>query len=220
MCAASEVLPWAFKSITLDKLEDAATIPGLLEEFFAPVVIFLRLPSDSSASTPPVVTTALDGEEGSVPELSEASTKAAESFLKTIPGFCEKYVFGNLTCGLFLPDTVRAALPETSQNCIDNLQYGQVVVNNAPIGAYSVQRGTWGAWMGPKTSQKNVGSGIGKLHNFRQIDGLEKFVLDFPASHNLELGDPSAIPGILVPLIAGISGGYGIRGVWAAISPW
>lgn len=216
------MLPWAFKSITLTSQAEASSIQGLKEEFFAPVVILLRVPTSAAATTTPVATAAQvtmePSEEPSIAELSEANKNAAEGFLKSMPAFVSAHLYGNLTCCIFLPNSVKTALPETSQNCIDNLRYGSVVVNNSPVVSYFCRSGCWGGHACPESSQKVVGSGLGKLHNFSQIDDLEKFVMEFPWGHSLEVGDAAKIPGFLLPVLAGLTGG-GLKGVWAALTP-
>ena len=224
------MLPWAFHSVTLTSEADAAAVPGLQEEFFAPVVVLLRVPTAAAAADVPVATAlhaqaspspaaAEPCEEASIPDLPEASKKAAHGFLRCMPAFTEQYLWGNLACSIFVPDSTKAALPESTQTCVDSLRYGSVVVNNVPILAYMCRQACWGAYMCPESSQSNVGSGLGKLHNFSQVDGLEKGALSFPWVTTLELGGPPKIPGYLVPVLAGLTGG-GLRGVWAALTPW
>ena len=228
MHAGNEVLPWAFHSVTLASEADAAAIPGLQEEFFAPVVILLRVPTAAAAATAadtPVATASHTHasseepcEEACIPNLPEASKNAAHGFLQSMPSFTEKYLWGNLTCGVFLPDCTKAALPESAQNCVDNLRYGSVVVNNLLIVSYTCRQGCWGGYACPESSQSNVGLGLGKLHNFSQVDSLEKQVISFPWGTSIDVGDISKLPSPLVRVLAGLIG-YGVRDVWAALTP-
>lgn len=168
--AGEEVLPWALMSITLDSEEEAGSITGLQEEFFAPVSIFLRVPTAKTAN-------------------GESSTEhsAAEGFMQYMPSFVQKNMYGDLGCGVFLPDSVKTALPETSQNFIDELRYGAVVVNSMSFAAYGCRSGCWGGHMSPESNSQNVGSGLGKIHNFSRVDELEKCVMEFPWGHDLPM---------------------------------
>lgn len=191
-------------SVTITSEKQAAAILGLREEFFAPALIFLRIPGDEAAAA-------------SAEAPSATIMRHTEDFLRRIPAFSDKYLWGNLACALYVPDSVKTSLPENVQNCVDNLRYGSIVINNAPFVAYSNHLGAWGGHMGPESGPSNPGSGLGKLHNFALIDNVEKQVFEFPWGSTIDLGD-KPIPTFLVKPIAGLTGD-GFRGLWAAITP-
>lgn len=225
--AGEEVLPYAFKRVTLDSEEHAASVPGLQEEFFAPVMLLVRVPSSGVAAPtayfattpymiPPPVS--FPEEEPILPEDSGEVLDLSEAFLAQIPRFSNQYLHGNLTCSLYLPASIEAALPEASQQCIDELSYGTIVVNGASVVSYSNHLGCWGAHMTPESDPKNVGSGIGKIHNFSQVDGLQKQVTAFPWGATIDLTKIPDIPEALVLPLAGLTS-CGLRGLWAAVTP-
>lgn len=205
MHAGAEILPWAFDSVTLTSEEEAASVQGIKEEFFAPVLVVLRIPGNKAAT-----------ESGEAP--STTIMQHSEDFLQRIPMFADKYLLGNLVCSLYLPASVKAEMPKVVENCIDNLRYGSVIVNSAPLTAYTNHLGAWGGHMSPETSVGNVGSGFGKIHNFAQIDNVEKQVCEFPWGSTIDFTDTPKIPGFLVKFLAGKTGD-GWRGVWNAITP-
>ncbi|NJR41985.1 MAG: hypothetical protein HC767_04330 [Akkermansiaceae bacterium] len=142
----------------------------------------------------------------------------AQDFLAHMPRFSKQFLHGNLTCSVYVPASIQAALPAAVQQCIDDLQYGTIVVNGASVVSYSNLLACWGAHETPETDRKFVGSGIGKLHNFSQIDGLEKQVTAFPWGSTLDLSTVPDIPEALVLPLAGLTS-CGLRGLWAAITP-
>lgn len=208
MCAHAGVpiVAWAIDSVTLTSEEQAQGVAGLKEEFFAPVVVLLRIPGDPSAAQSPAAP-------------STTLMQHCEDFLKRIPAFSKQYIWGNLVCSIYMPETIKTALPQAVERCLDDLEYGAVVVNSAPLVAYINPLGVWGGHMTPQSSQENVGSGVGKLHNFAQIDGVEKQVFEFPWGATIELGsNPPKIPAALVKPLAGLTAD-GFRGLWSALTP-
>lgn len=229
-----EVLPFAVQRLTLGSQADAGNVTCLQEEFFAPVLVMVRIPTPEkkrTAATVPrmVVSTMIpqdtpksksDSQDSGQdsPERDRKVLDRSTRFLEQIPDFAANYIHGNLTCAVYVPSSIQRAMPGTVQQCIDDLEYGTIVVNGASIVAYSNLRGVWGAHVRSDTSPKNVGSGIGKIHNFDRIDSLEKAVTAFPWGSTIDMSKIPDIPGSLVLPLAGVTS-CGLRGLWAALTP-
>ena len=229
-----EVLPFAVQRLTLASQSDAANVTGLQEEYFAPVLLMVRIPTPAAVraaatvprteasnmiplDTPESDSDGTAGDSMGTEDDSKVLDRSAK-FLEQIPDFAEKYLHGNLTCALYVPSSIQRAMTGNVHQCIDDLKYGTIVVNGASIVSYSNLRGVWGAHVGPHTSPKNVGSGIGKIHNFSKIDGLEKAVTAFPWGSTIDMSKVPEIPGFLVLPLAGVMS-CGLRGLWAALTP-
>eukprot|EP00892_Ulva_mutabilis_P007721 jgi/Ulvmu1/5320/UM022_0114.1 len=181
------VVPWAVHHVTLSSAADAAAVPGLAREFFAPVLIMIRLasgapdstkvgtvpdsgnPLSSSAAQPP----SSPGDDGSHAAL-------AASFLQAVPEFLEHGLWGNLAASVYAPTQVEAAAETELQACLDDLRYGSVILNMPTFFAYLLSEGVWGGFQYPYTSIAKPGSGVGHVSNVYGIDGVEKQVVQAP----------------------------------------
>jgi hypothetical protein len=235
MIAGEEVLPYAFKRVTLDREEDALNLAGLQEEFFAPVMLMVRVPTPNAVHSdvplplmrlgpsmiPPVSlgdSSKESSKQQSVPEASRKVLDLAENFLEQMPRFADRYLHGNLACSIYVPDSIESAMPRVVETCLDDLRYGAIVVNNGALVAYSNELGCWGGYMSPEVNRRNCVSGIGKIHNFAQVDNLQKQVTAFSWGSTIENVSLSELPDAIVRPLAGLVS-CGMRGVWDAITP-
>lgn len=203
MHAATPPLPWAVHRVTLDSAADAAAVPGLASEFFAPILTIARL---SSAALPAAAAAG-----------ATSDCALAAAFLRAIPGFLEEGVWGNLVAAVYAPTAVEAAAAAELQECLDSLRYGSVLLNAPTYFAYQHVEGVWGGFQAADTSLRKPGSGVGHVLNVYGVDGVEKQVL------RAKWG--MSAPPVTVPLprfaVKALTGALcgGVAGLWQAATP-
>ena len=196
MRAGKPVKPWAVYSAAVSDPADANAIPGLTEEFFAPVLTILRV------SSPP----------------APAAASAAEPFLAHLPDFAGRGLWGNLVASVYAPPEVSGGPAAAAlQTCVDDLRYGSLIVNGPTFVAFNLPVGAWGGFSGEATSLADAGSGIGKLLNTRLVDDVQKQVILFETVFTpppAELPLPGPVTKALIAVIAD-----GARGLVQAALP-
>lgn len=189
--------PWAIHNATFSSAEQASALPGLSEEFFAPVLTILRV------SNPPAATQA----------------PLTEAFLSGLPEFAERGLWGTLVASVYAPPEVSTAPPVATalQACIDDLAYGSVIVNGPTFVAFNFPAGAWGGIGRDGESTADAGSGIGKFLNTRLVDGVEKQVITFDAVFTVP---PTELP-LPPPAVKALIGvlGNGAKGLLQAATP-
>jgi hypothetical protein len=216
VATGAPVVPWAVDSVALAKEEDAAGVPGLQEEFFAPGMVLLRLPR----AEPLAAEHAAALKDTAAPEasVSAARDELMSGFLAQIPAFAETRLWGNLCCALFVPSSAEAAAPDAVQQCVDDLAYGTVTINMTPLVSYSNMHGIWGGRMHAGATPAEYGSGLGHIHNLLRVDNLEKQVMRYPPGHTLAIGTGTRIPPSIVKPLTGFLA-CGFKGAWDALTP-
>eukprot|EP00892_Ulva_mutabilis_P007718 jgi/Ulvmu1/5318/UM022_0112.1 len=192
------VVPWAVHHVTLSSAADAAAVPGLAREFFAPVLTIVCLETGAAASAagdtgvdPGSPSSGSDAPSSSSPSADGSHAALAASFLQAVPAFLEQGVWGNLVTSVYAPPHVEAAVEPELQACLDDLRYGSVVLNMPSFFAYGLSEGVWGGFQYPDTSITKPGSGVGHVSNVFSIDGVEKQVLKAPWGMQ---APPSSLP--------------------------
>lgn len=97
-------------------------------------------------------------------------------FMKVATDFCNETLWGQLGATVIAPPSIMrdsTAGPVFEQMLID-LRYGAVAVNGWSALNYSMGTTPWGAF--PGNTLKDVGSGIGFVHNSFMFDGIEKSI--------------------------------------------
>ena len=115
--------------------------------------------------------------------LSETSVGSPDplEYLEAATAFANDRVWGSLSCTV-LVHPATAADPTTGpavERAIRRLRYGSVNVNVWAGYAFAIGSAPWGAF--PGHTLRDVGSGIGFVHNTSMLTGIEKCVLRQPA---------------------------------------
>jgi acyl-CoA reductase-like NAD-dependent aldehyde dehydrogenase len=101
-------------------------------------------------------------------------------FLSTATRFCNDTLWGTLNAALMVaPEaerdgTVLAAI----DRAVADLRYGTVAINHWPALGYGVGTLPWGGH--PSSTLRNIGSGLGWVHNSFMLEGIEKVVVRGP----------------------------------------
>jgi len=99
-------------------------------------------------------------------------------FLREAVDFCNDQVWGNLSCGLFIPDKSLNAFSIEVEKAISNLRYGGIGLNIWAAVIYALPSGAWGGYY--TNTLRDVQSGVGFVHNGALVDNIEKTVLRSP----------------------------------------
>lgn len=187
---------------------EASTIPGLTEEFFAPVLTVLRVAHTDSATT----------SVGADAAPTAARCGLTEGFLRAMPEFAARGLWGNLVASVYAPPEVRAeGIKDAWRACIDELEYGSVVVNGPTYVPFSFPVGVWGGFAGEDASAANPGSGVGMNLNTRLVENVQKQVITFDDVFDVppsELPLPAPVTKALIGLLTN-----GAKGLLAAALP-
>ena len=223
--AAKPVVPWAVHTATVSSAADAAAVPGLAREFFAPVMVITRVtigaaatPGGGDATTDPDrPASASNAAAGSAGDGGAGRPELTAAFLRAVPQLLEEGVWGNLVACVYAPRLVEEAAGPALQTCIDDLRYGTVLLNMPSYYGYSMPEGGWGGFQYPDTSVSKPGSGVGHIGHAYEIDGMEKQVIMRPWGMKLPPMRMS-LPRFAVKGLVGLLSG-GLRGVLQAASP-
>ena len=203
--AAYPVVPWAVHCVTVSSAEDAAAVPGLSQEFFAPVATVIRV--NTAPGSP-----SSGGEAPTAP----ANAGVTAAFLRAVPQLLEEGLWGNLTTSVYAPPVVQEAAGAELQSCLDELRYGSVMLNMPSMMGYALSEGGWGGFQYPDTSVAKAGSGVGQVWNVYDIDGMEKQVLTKPWTSSVF--NASTMPRFVMKGMMGYKAG-GWTGVLQAYTP-
>ncbi|MBA2350992.1 MAG: aldehyde dehydrogenase [Burkholderiales bacterium] len=121
-------------------------------------------------------------EEFFCPVLGEAEIGSNDplAFLDEAVNFANGRLWGTLSATLIVhPKSMKdARIREAVENAIVRLRYGTVGVNAWPGMSFAFGTPPWGAF--PGSSQKDIQSGSGFVHNTPMLEGIEKTVLRHP----------------------------------------
>lgn len=102
-----------------------------------------------------------------------------EDFLRRAVDFANERLAGTLCATMTVPNGFRSATTEVFfQECLAQLRYGLVAINQWPGVAYALMSPPWGGY--PGSNLADAQSGIGWVHNTFMLDGIEKSVLEGP----------------------------------------
>jgi aldehyde dehydrogenase (NAD(P)+) len=101
-----------------------------------------------------------------------------EEFLRGAIEFANQKMTGTLCASLTIPRDFGSKHGQLLDNCIDELRYGTVCVNQWSGLSYALISPAWGAFPGATIDDPQ--SGIGSVHNTFLLDGFEKSVLSGP----------------------------------------
>ncbi len=119
-------------------------------------------------------------EEAFCPVLAQTALPAptVEAYLRDAVAFCNARLAGNLSATLLIdPETARAHAAALDA-AIAGLRYGSIGVNIWGAGGFMLPGAAWGAY--PGNELRDVGSGIGMVHNAYLLRGAQKTVLRGP----------------------------------------
>jgi aldehyde dehydrogenase (NAD(P)+) len=104
----------------------------------------------------------------------------AIDFLEQATEFCNNKLWGTLNATLIIhPKTLKdSAVKVAFERAICKLKYGTVAVNTFPGLSFVFASPPWGAY--PGTTQDNIQSGNGFVHNTAMLEGIEKAVIRAP----------------------------------------
>jgi len=118
------------------------------------------------------------------PVLYETSVGSAdpEEFLDAAVRFANERLWGTLSAGLVVhPKTTKdAQLGEAVERAIAALHYGTVSLNTWSGNSFAFASPPWGAY--PGSTQADIQSGCGWVHNTPMLEGIEKTVLRYPVT--------------------------------------
>jgi hypothetical protein len=116
------------------------------------------------------------------PVLTIAIVKcASEMFIQESTTLCNDYLYGSLSVSLSVPQC--QLNDPTVEQCLCDLRYGSIVVNEWTAQTYGILGCTWGAWKGETLD--SVESGIGHVHNLWLIPHAQKCVLKLSCVSNV-----------------------------------
>lgn len=99
---------------------------------------------------------------GVVAETGFPESDPAE-FLKAAVQFCNKRLWGTLSCSVIVDPRTAKKLGENLKEAVSDLRYGTVAINHWAGLSYAFGQTAWGAY--PGHTLDNIGSGIGFVHN-------------------------------------------------------
>lgn len=101
-----------------------------------------------------------------------------QTFLEEAVEFANDRLSGTLCASLTVPQSFRKRNAALLENCLQQLKYGSICLNQWSGLAYGLISPPWGAY--PGATLQNVQSGIGSVHNTYLLDNYEKTVLEGP----------------------------------------
>lgn len=121
-------------------------------------------------------------EEYFCPVLSETEVGSSDplEFLDAVVNFANERLWGTLSATLVVhPKSMKdKGIAEAVENAIAKLRFGTVAVNAWPGMSFAFCTPPWGAY--PGSTQKNIQSGTGFVHNTPMLEGIEKAILRYP----------------------------------------
>jgi hypothetical protein len=101
-----------------------------------------------------------------------------QAFLDAAVDYANERLAGTLGANILVDPDTEAALGEGLDDAVAKLRYGGVAVNAWTGVSFTVPQLTWGAF--PGSTLRDVGSGIGVVHNALLLDHVERSVLRGP----------------------------------------
>jgi len=101
------------------------------------------------------------------------NTGDIESFLSKMPEYCNRRLWGTLSCTVLIPDEELKQYEKQLYQAIDKLEYGTIGINI--WSAFLFSRGVWGGYKGT-SKPEDVQSGLDYISNFYMIDNAVKTV--------------------------------------------
>ncbi|MGH8769874.1 MAG: hypothetical protein ACREV2_01645, partial [Burkholderiales bacterium] len=121
-------------------------------------------------------------EEYFCPVLSETEVGSSDplEFLDAAVNFANERLWGTLSATLVVhPKSMKdKRVADAVENAIAKLRFGTVAVNAWPGMSFAFCTPPWGAY--PGSTQKDIQSGIGFVHNTPMLEGIEKAILRYP----------------------------------------
>ena len=121
-------------------------------------------------------------EEYFCPVLSETEVGSSDplEFLDAAVNFADERLWGTLSATLVVhPKTMKdKRIGEAVENAIAKLRFGTIGVNAWPGMSFAFGTPPWGPY--PGSTQKDIQSGSGFVHNTPMLEGIEKAVLRYP----------------------------------------
>ncbi|MGH8771383.1 MAG: hypothetical protein ACREV2_09445, partial [Burkholderiales bacterium] len=121
-------------------------------------------------------------EEYFCPVLGETEVGSSDplEFLDAAVNFANERLWGTLSATLVVhPKSLKdKRIAEAVENAIAKLRFGTVAVNAWPGMSFAFCTPPWGAY--PGSTQKDIQSGIGFVHNIPMLEGIEKAILRHP----------------------------------------
>lgn len=102
----------------------------------------------------------------------------AAEFLERAVAFCNARLFGTLTVTVIVDGPTTRALGPAYDAALSALRYGTVAVNIWSAVGFAFGSTVWGAF--PGHSARDIGSGVGFVHNARLLDRPQKAVIHSP----------------------------------------
>lgn len=121
-------------------------------------------------------------EEYFCPVLSETEVGSSDplEFLDAAVNFANERLWGTLSATLVVhpKSTKDKRVADAVENAIAKLRYGTVGVNAWPGMSFAFGTPPWGPY--PGSTQKDIQSGSGFVHNTPMLEGIEKAILRYP----------------------------------------
>lgn len=121
-------------------------------------------------------------EEYFCPVLSETEVGSSDplEFLDAAVNFANERLWGTLSATLVVhpKSTKDKRVADAVENAIAKLRYGTVAVNAWPGMSFGFCTPPWGPY--PGSTQKDIQSGSGFVHNTPMLEGIEKAILRYP----------------------------------------
>ncbi|KAG1656430.1 hypothetical protein FOA52_009645 [Chlamydomonas sp. UWO 241] len=138
-------------------------------------------------------------------------------FLTASSQFANDGCWGTLSCMVLCSPTSRASAGEAAYDAfISSLRFGAVAVNVVPAIAFIATALPWGAFNDGKNTNRDVGSGLGFVHNTHLYDHVQKGVIHGPWLHRprpLWFMDHSNQAGVVKQAMSLIACGGASRGL-------
>ena len=150
--SCGDPLPWLVNEIQWP--ENPSEEYAFTVEPFAPVITFVNLPE-------------FPGE--TVNDFLSAAVQAANTHL-----------WGTLSCTVLVHPETQEKFKAAIQRSADDLQYGTIVINTWSAVGYFPAEAHWGGFQVDSPDLRNVGSGIGSVHNSLMYDHSQKCVVWTP----------------------------------------
>jgi acyl-CoA reductase-like NAD-dependent aldehyde dehydrogenase len=114
---------------------------------------------------------------GVLAEVSLDATGPVEFLEKAVP-FANDRCWGTLSAGIVVHPTTHYEHEEEVERAIAELRYGGIAVNVWPAVNYALGVTSWGAY--PGNDARDIGSGVGVVHNAFLFDHPEKSIVRAP----------------------------------------
>jgi aldehyde dehydrogenase (NAD(P)+) len=160
---------------SLDRIEEATSAGGSVEEFGADHRRYLVTELDPDDAEHPMFTTEVFG-----PVLGVTTLPCPDvaSYLRKAVRLANERLYGTLGANIIIHPSTERRHRKALERAIADLRYGSVAVNTWTGVAYFMPKGTWGAY--PGHGPQDIQSGTGVVHNALMFERAEKTVVRGP----------------------------------------